>query len=61
MPLTEAERSKRYRQKNSEKVRERKNLRRKHKRLLLKLNNPAENAERLKKKNCEVNLSEKEN
>ena len=48
MPLTEAERAKRYREKHREKVRERDNLCKKHQRELLKALNPEANKERLK-------------
>ena len=48
MPLTEAERAKRCREKHREKVRERDNLRKKHQRELLKALNSEANKERLK-------------
>ena len=46
MPLTEAERAKRYRDKHRAKVRERDNLRKKNQRKLLKTLNPEANKER---------------
>ena len=49
MPLTQAERAKRYREKNKEKVSAAESLRRKRNRLVLKLTDPVKNKERLKK------------
>ena len=46
---SDAETVKRYREKNKDAVREKDNLYKKHKRLPLKLNDPAKNAKRLKK------------
>ena len=48
MPLTEAERTKCYREKHREKVRERDNFRKNHQRELLKALNPESSKERLK-------------
>ena len=48
MPLSNAEKAKRYREKNNVAVRESDNLYKKHKCLSMKLNDPAKNAERLK-------------
>ena len=48
MPLTEADRAERYRERYREKVCERDNLRKKNQRKLLKALNPKANMERLK-------------
>ena len=49
MPLTPAERAKRYREKNKEGVRAADSFNKKRKRLLLKTTDPIKNEERLKK------------
>ena len=48
-PLSQAERAKRYREKNKEKVRERDALRKKLKRIVMKVNDPEKNQARLLK------------
>ena len=48
-PLSQAERAKRYREKNKEKVRERDALRKKLKRIVMKVNDPEKNRARLVK------------
>ena len=49
MPLSDAAKAKHYRKKNKDVVREKDNLYKKHKRLLMKLNDLAKNAESLRK------------
>ena len=48
-PLSGAERAKRFREKNKTRVREQGALRKRHKRLMMKVNNPVKNEERLRR------------
>ena len=48
-PLSGAERAKHFREKNKTRVREQDALRKRHKRLMMKVNNPVKNEERLRR------------